>query len=195
MGVCFYLAGRGLYAPALAALDLVRVTPLPESYAWPAWWPKAWTDSYRLVMRAYNSAGEFVSIHGRSIVPGLNPKTRWPKGYAAGYLFADRRGAEFLRGNVGDTDRVIIVEGMTDTVAMALMVADAGRTDAVLGISSGSTKTLADVMWKTGIPVVSLMDPDEAGEKYAQEIRAAIPKGVDLRRARLPMPLEKAASK
>lgn len=195
MGVCFYLSGRGWYPSALAALDLVRVTPLPEAYVWPEWWPKAWATAYRLVMRAYSPAGDFVSLHGRSIVPDLTPKTRWPKGYAAGHLFADARGVALLRGEAGDTDKVVVVEGMTDTIALTMATADAGRKHAILGITSGATKALADVKWPAGIPVVVFTDADEAGERYAAEIEAAIPSTVDVRRARAAQPTQKAATR
>ncbi len=186
MAVPFFMSGRGWFPPLLASLDLVRVTPLPDTFLWPTWWPKAWTNAYRVVMRAYSPRGEFVSIHGRSVVPDLTPKSRWPKGYAAGHLFADARGVALLRGDAGDTSKAIIVEGMTDLIALTLAVFDAKRTDAILGITSGSTKALGLVKWPPGIPVVILTDQDEAGEKYATEIRAAIPRGVDVRRARVP---------
>lgn len=185
LGVAFYLARRGWYAPALAELDLVRVTPLPDSYEWPSWWPRGWTLDHRLVMRAYDHAGVVRSIHARSITPDATPKTRWPKGYdAAPLLFANANGAAMLRGEYAP-GRVVIVEGMPDTIAMAMACADDAPTWAVIGVSSGSAAALARVAWPPGVPVVLMLHDDEAGRKYADEARAAIPRTVDLKRARL----------
>lgn len=186
MGVCFYLARRGWYAPALATLDLVRVTPLPDACDWPSWWPAAWASTWRLVMRAYDAHGDVASVHARSIVPDAEPKTRWPRGVPAGYLFADKRGVALLRGEPGDTDRVVICEGMTDTVAMALAVADAGRRFATIGITAGATKTLREVRWPK-VPIVVATDHDDAGERYAREIFTALSTHPDVRRTRSPI--------
>jgi len=49
---------RNWFPPALAELDLVRVTPLPDSdFVWPRWWPRLRASRWRIVMRQYNAAG------------------------------------------------------------------------------------------------------------------------------------------
>jgi 5S rRNA maturation endonuclease (ribonuclease M5) len=193
LGVAFYLARRGWHPPTLAALDLVRVTPLPDDYKWPSWWPRKWSYDWRLVTRAYKPNGKIAGFHARAITPDTKPKTRWPFGYDAhGLLMADRRGVALLRREPVDAQRVIIVEGMTDLIAMSMAVEDAGRTDPIIGITSGATRALTSVRFPN-IPVVVLTDEDAAGEKYAREIREAIPPTVDVRRARLTVSRKAAA--
>lgn len=181
----FYLARRGWFPPALAALDIVRVTPLPDAYTWPSWWRRGWTLDHRLVMRAYDAGGNVRSIHGRSITPGATPKTRWPSGYdAAPLLFADANGVAMLRGE-SKPARIVIVEGMPDTIAMALQIADDAPNWAVLGITNGSAPALGQVAWPHGVPVVLMLHDDDTGRKYIADARAAIPRSVNLRLAKL----------
>jgi len=184
VAVCFFMSRRRLYPPAIAALDVARVTPLPDAYEWPAWWPRRWARDWRLIVRAYTAAGTFAGIHGRAITPEVKPKTRWPLGVAAaGLLFGDTRAANLLRGKVDDTDRVIVVEGLTDLLSMALIVADAGRKHAVLGVSAVSTSALTKIVWPM-LPVVIATDADTPGDDYARAVRAAIPSTIDVRRWR-----------
>lgn len=185
MGVAFFLSRRGWYAPALAALDLVRVTPLPDAYTWPSWWRREWALDHRLVMRAYDADGIVRSLHARSITPDAYPKTRWPRGYdAAPLLFANANGVAMLRRE-RTPGRVVIVEGMPDTIAMSLACADDAPTWAVLGITNGSAPALGRVAWPQNVPVVLMLHDDDAGKKYADDARSAIPRTVDLRRAKL----------
>lgn len=179
MTVPFYLAGRRWFPWQVAELNLLRVLPKPEAYAWPTWWPKSWARTWRLIAPAYDAQGMFRSIHGRAVIPS-SIKTRWPLGYPAGFLFADRRGAALLRGDFGDTDRVVIVEGLSDMVAISLEIHDARTKCAVLGITSGSIPTLGKVVWPD-VPIVVGTDHDAAGERYALEIVKLLD-GRDLRR-------------
>ncbi len=175
LAVAFFLARRRWWPPALASLDIVRVTPPPSAYDWPRWWPSPWAKSWRLITRAYRANGEVASIHARA-VDGAEPKTRWPYNCrSAGLFFADGRGAAVLRGEVASLERVIIVEGLTDTVAMTLEVEDAGRAIAVLGLASGSAAALAAVRWPHGIPVVVATHEDQAGHRYAAEVERVLP--------------------
>lgn len=97
-------------------------------------------------------------------------KTLWPTGYAAaGLFFAAGSGLELLRGR-GPT-RVVLCEGLTDTLAMALHSARAGRHDvAVLGGTSGSWGALSAVPWPPNVRVVIATDLDPQGERYAETI-------------------------
>ncbi len=184
--VAFYLSARRWFAPALAALDLIRVTPIPYLYDWPSWWPKSWASSWRLITRGYDAAGNIASVHARSIIPGQTPKTRWPKGFPAGYLFADRRGVALLRGDTGEIDKILIVEGLSDLIAMSLAVADAQRSHAILGITAGATKTLREIRWPNELPIVIATDHDDAGERYAADLRELLPSNVRTLRTRRP---------
>jgi len=175
LAVAFFLARRRWWPPAVAALDIVRAAPLPSSFDWPSWWPSRWATSWRLIARVYRADGDVASVHARA-VEDAEPKTRWPYHCrSAGLLFADARGAALLRGEPARLERVIVVEGLTDTVAMALEVKDAGRAIAVLGVAAGSSLALAAVRWPHGVPVVIATHDDQAGRRYAGEIGRFLP--------------------
>jgi hypothetical protein len=177
--VALFLSARRLFPPAIAQLDVVRVTPV--EYEWPAWWRANWARSWRLITRAFEPDGSFGSLHARA-VDESTPKTRWPFDCAAdGLLFADARGQALLRGQVGDTDRIVFVEGLTDFVAMASVVRDAGRRHAVWGITSGSAPALTKIRWPR-LPVVVATDSDVAGQRYAAEVERRAPKSIRVAR-------------
>jgi hypothetical protein len=181
LAVCFHLAGRGWFPPLVAALDVVRVTPLPSSYAWPKWWPSSWGESYRLVARAYDATGTARSIHARSIVPSEKPKVRCPTGHTFDLVLADALGLAMLRGEAAP-EKIAVVEGLADSVAMALEIADAGANVAVIGITTGSGPTMQKIAWPEGVPVVVLTHDDTAGNAMALQVRRAVPKRVEVLR-------------
>lgn len=188
-----YLAGRGFDVEgAVAAVDVVRCAPHPAEHHYPSWWPPSWAFTWNLVARAYEPDGTLASVHGRAIVASADPKTRWPRGYQArGLLFADNMGREFLRGQrLAVLDGVLIVEGLTDTLAAAVWARGrqrrTGTTLAVLGITAGGAAGLASVKtWPRKIPLYVATDWDETGHKYARAVRMAVPREVEVRRARL----------
>ena len=168
----------------VAELDLARVTPLPDSdFAWPRWWPKSRASTWRIVMRAYDAKGRLRSIQGRAIDPELRDKTRWPYDRASsGLFFANLHGLALLRGEAKPL-RVELMEGLSDTLARSLQIADQGLPVAVLGMTHGSPPALANVAWPDDVPVIVLTHADPAGEKLAGESRRFIPFSIDVRRA------------
>lgn len=54
----------------------------------------------------------------------------------------------------------------------------------VLGVTAGGPPALARVRIPTGVPVIVATDPDDAGDDYARQIRAALPATVEVRRYR-----------
>lgn len=183
-----YLSGRGLDVGTLAELDMARVLPRPERFVYPSWWPSAWASTWRLVVRAFEPTGELASIHARAIVPGVRPKDRWPLGCGAGGLFlADPRGVAFLRGELAPPPLgVVVTEGLTDTLAMALDPAWSGDGLPVVGVTSGSLRAFASVSWPRETACVVATDADAPGERYAEQIREAVPRWVKVARMRLP---------
>jgi DNA primase len=176
LAVAFFCARRAWWPPAVAELDIVRVTPLPDAFAWPRWWPKTWASSWRLITRAYRADGRVASLHARAVDESM-PKTRWPYDrLSAGLFFANAHGAALLSTPTeAAVERVLVVEGLTDTVASALEAQDRSRAIAVLGLSSGSTSALSAIRWPYGIPVIVATHDDEAGRRYAADVQRALP--------------------
>lgn len=183
-----YIASRGVNLGDLALFEpeMCRILPRADQYAFPAWWPSAWAATWRWAVRAFEPDGTPASIHGRAVAEtGDQPKTRWPwKASSTGLLFANARGVAFLRGGF-DAGAVFITEGLTDTVMAAVFFGVEGRRFAVLGVTSGAAKALVAVRWPTGIECLVATDMDEQGEKYAREVREAVPPEITVKRVRL----------
>jgi len=195
LAVMRFVGSRRWWRPLLDQLGIARV--LPRTFAWPSWWPSSWASTYRVAVLGYEPDGTPASIHARA-VQAVDPdqRQRWPRGCSAkGLLLADCRGVDVLRGAPPrDLGGIAICEGLTDTVTMALAFADAGKQWAVLGVTSTTgTDALARVQWPA-VPVVVATDPDPAGDRYAQEIRVALPSSLDVRRWRPARPEHREAA-
>lgn len=182
LDVCFFLSKKGFYPPALAELDIARVTPLPTpGVSWPSWWPASWTSSWRLVTRGYDAKGACVSLHARA-VDDSEPKTRWPYEHAAsGLFFANELGRKLLRRDDDRPDQVYLAEGLTDTVAAAMTVADLGRSIGVLGISAGTASAYRDLQLSPVLRKAIVTHNDLAGDRYAAQMKAIFPDAVRLK--------------
>lgn len=175
----------------LAELDLARVLPLAGAATFPAWWPEAWASTWRLAVLAYEADGTVAGLHARAVrqLDGDAPKNRWPKGEGiysfSGLLFADVWGRALLQGHPpGGLEGVLVTEGLTDLLAASLWCARSSRAFAVLGATSGGFGALARVRWPAGLPCYVATDGDEAGERYAAEVRAVLPRAVRVLRVR-----------
>jgi hypothetical protein len=187
-----FLQKRRYDARELARLDLARVLPGPADYSWPAWWPRTWASTWRLAVPTFDGAtGELVSLQARAVrlVAEDDPKCRWPwkteqdLDVARG-LFANSDGRALLEGRAPrDLDGVLFTEGLTDTVAAALTVAQRALPYAVLGGASGTfQREIRRVRWPLSVDAVVCVDLDAAGQRYARDIRAALPPSVRLLR-------------
>lgn len=183
-----FLVRRKLSPVTLADMDLVRIMPrgllADDDRPW-SWWPNRWHDTWRLFMRAYDVHGHLASVQARAVVDTDGPKTRWPfECSAQGLLFGNRRGILMLRReepiDQPPLARVVIVEGMTDTMAMSEDMR--GQPVAVLGVTSGSAAVLREVAWPRHVPVHIRTDLDDAGDRYADEIAASLPPSVEAQR-------------
>jgi predicted RNA-binding Zn-ribbon protein involved in translation (DUF1610 family) len=181
-----YLAARGYDVPRLAALDAARVLPPEKRHAWPGWWPGSWSRTWRLAVPLYGPGGELVALQARAVVEA-DRKTTNPRGASiSGTFFADAGGLEVLRGTWRGPS-VALVEGLTDFLAAAQLAADLepSRRPAVLGLVAGSARALGALTPWRGWRLVVLTDNDEAGDRYAAEVREALP-GARGHRVRLP---------
>lgn len=195
-----FLRGRGLLdlADAIAAADLARLMPT-GGIACPTWWPSGRLALWRLVVRAWQVGGEAVSVHARAVEdrPATRdgepmPKQLWPGSRGgprydvSGLFFADPAAQRLLRGDAFGLARVLVCEGLTDWLSAAGWCRRNGGDDvAVLGGVSGSFPALAQVRWpEQPIDVVVAIDHDAAGDRYVEQIRAALP-GRRLRRLQL----------
>lgn len=179
-----FLSGRDWWPPrALSDLDIVRVLPLPESYAFPRWWRASWARCWRLAVVGREPDGTPASLHARAVTPPPEgkPKERWPweteEGYqSVGLLFADPAGLELLRGKPrAGLDGVLITEGLTDFVTASLEVAARRLPFAVLSAVNGSFPALGKVRWPAGLDAFVFTDPDRAGDRYAEQVCDALP--------------------
>ena len=152
-----------------------------------------------LMVKAYDARGEWRSVHGRALRKDAHVKNKWPKNKsAAGLFFADDPGLAVLQGKRKRKRRpgiIMVTEGLTDTVSEAARSARRRREGrdpiswargwdhAVIGINSGSVKHLTAVAWPIeNVRYIIATDHDEAGSKYADQIRAALPAGAQVMR-------------
>ncbi|WP_309895329.1 toprim domain-containing protein [Archangium sp.] len=188
-----YLAQRGFdvgWLTTPAARGLARILPPPERFPYPAWWPYP-PEVYRLALLAFEPDGAAASIQARAIRADLpaQDKTRNPRGFSyAGALFADDCGREFLRAgrareSMAELEAVVVAEGLTDTLKLAQVASRHGRRWAVLGMVAGSANAFRSLSaWPRSVPCWVATDGDEAGDRYALQVREALPAGVMVER-------------
>lgn len=190
-----YLTTRALDPSVLARLDLVRAVRVEA--ARPRWFPRpTWSDPernaaavYRLAIPVYDSAGTLRSLRFRAVCdPGArrdgspHPKTYPAWGFGlAGLVMADPMAQNLLRGVLDGWDgRVLIAEGETDWWTLAthpdrfVRAEQDGKTYATFGIVAGSWTPAIASRFPTGARVVVWTDLDDAGDRYAETIRASL---------------------
>lgn len=174
-----FMQERHWFPGGLARLDVVRLTPHPNAYDWPDWWPRGRADTWRLVTPAYDHNGELVSLHARAIVSPSDgaPKTLWPKGYdALGLIMADAQGRKLLQRKAKPR-LVIIDEGLTDLVATSLAKSCLRGPVAILSCASGGFGALADVVfpkWTSVYVATDEGDGKKTGDRYAKAVATAL---------------------
>ena len=196
-----YVVGRGLVPALLAQLDLARV--LPDRWPTPAprWIPSSAVRarSHRLVVPVYDARGEMRSLRFRA-VSTHRAKSLPPAGFnVTGLVMADSLGRAILRGERADEDqmpfdgRVVICEGETDfwTVsARPTRIERArvqGQTFAAFGLVAGAWTPDVAARVPTAAQVLVCTDHDEAGDRYAEVVRASLsPRCSVLRRPSTP---------
>lgn len=174
-----YLAGRGIDAAMVDALELGRVLPgrgaLPRwaSYRGAAAVSSTWRElGYRLIVPMFDPDGAMRSVRAWRVRLGEGPKRLPPSGHkASGLVMADTFARAMLTGS-RTPDRVVVVEGEPDHFVRCIVTRS--PSTAILGIVSGSwTQDFADKLPR-GVRVDVRTDADDAGDRYAAEIIASV---------------------
>lgn len=159
-----FLRRRGL-SQALTEEDALGILPPALTVEGLERWHER---GYRLVAPLFDAAGRLANIQARAIGDS-QLKTLNPRGSrAAGLAFASRLGRELLRGE-WNGDTVILAEGLTDTLGLA-MVAEVP----VLAAPGVGPASRAVGTWCRGRRVILAMDQDEAGERVVGDIARAV---------------------
>ncbi len=130
-----------------------------------ATWPGR---GFRIVAPLFNEAGELVSLQVRRIIED-KPKTLFPPGrLAEGLVFANDAGRGLLRNAWSGARVVVLGEGLTDSLALAIVTSL--PVLAVPGVGSASRVFGA---WTRGCTVALALDCDAAGEAAVKPAAAA----------------------
>lgn len=200
------VVGRGLLPRLLAQLDVARA--LPEGWAGrrPRWLPRTATTIHRLVLPVHDARGALRSLRFRAVAP-QRIKSLPPTGFRlSGLVMADPLALALLRGQRADEEglpwdgRVVVCEGETDFWTLAARptrfdrVQVERRTFAVFGIVSGSWTPDIAARIPDGARVLIATDLDEAGDRYAETVRASLAARCTVLRRPLPPPSPPARS-
>jgi hypothetical protein len=187
-----WLRSRGLPPESVDELNLAGALPLERSPepAWARYRGRSWAEGgWRLVVPAYDAHGALRSVRARLVTGEAGmPKELPPAGVAAaGLLLCCPRARELLKSGAG-ADEVWVVEGVPDWLSLALLLerrrARGGAPAAVFGGWAGSWGALC--LLPAGVRVMVATDGNPAGDRYAEAIRAALPRGVTCSRRRRP---------
>jgi len=187
--VAAFLRSRHLAPDAVDEFHLARA--LPRNAVLPSWAAckgRSWTEtSHRLVVPMAGDFSECASVHVRAIAPQTDfPKGLSPRGFGiAGLAMADPLARLMLTGRpLGDgsdcADLVreaglVITEGVPDFLGWATHWSDAHESaPAILGIISGSFSAALAARVPDGCRVAIRRHADKAGEKYTEQIIAAL---------------------
>lgn len=163
------LRGRGIDFSALAEEGLARVIRdaqlLPR---WAAYGARSWVETgHTLILPSFDATGALRSVRAWRVIEGDTPKRLPPKGCKAAELVnANRLGVMMLK-RLFCPLRLWIVEGEPDLLTSATTFA---RSDAVIGIGSGSWSEAFARRVPRGTEVVIATHPDEAGDRYAEHV-------------------------
>lgn len=170
---CRMLESRGFDVDRIAALNLARVVPgsgnLPR---WARFGQRDWrATGHRLIIRAFDAAGELRSVRAWRVREGDSPKRLPPAGCrSAGLVLADRAGWRLMRGECAPFV-LFVVEGEPDWLAASL-AAPGGF--GVWGVGSGSWTDEHATVAQGVRRVVVGTHPDDAGDRYAKLVTDSV---------------------
>lgn len=188
--VAAYLRGRGLDPMVVDMEVLARVLPrtaqLPKWAHGPAGWWHA--SGYRLLLPAFDAAGDLVTVRARRIRPGAasEPKVLSPAGYAhRDAVYADLVARRHFAGRcLGACEpcagacrprRWIVVEGDPDYLTWGTRRSEADEAPpAVLGLFSGAWCASIAARIPDGAQVALRLHDDEAGRRYRAAVVASL---------------------
>jgi hypothetical protein len=166
---CRHFVTRRIDPDAVAELDVARVIPRGlELPRFATYGGRSWRETgHTLLLRAWAANGALVSVRAWRVTEGTTPKRLPPARHKAAELVqANRLAWQMLAGNACPL-RLWIVEGEPDFTTTATTFA---RSDAVIGIGSGSwTEDFARRVPR-GTEVIVSTHADEAGDRYAEHV-------------------------
>lgn len=131
-----------------------------------SWWPGS---GYRVVAPLYNLHGELVNVQSRCILDGASEKVLVPTGSRCkGTVFANQFGRDLLEHG-GGTPEVIVLEGLTDFLAVGI-----ASCAAVLSVPGTSAAESSVGDWADGRDVFIGVDLDDAGNECVDGLAAAL---------------------
>lgn len=155
-----YLASRNLTHGW--DLDAFGLTPSGIGLATLDAWAKR---GYLVIAPLYDGAGELVNIQARCVRPA-HPKTLVPSGSRVSEtVFANRAGLALLRGECANVNRVILGEGLTDSIALSFLTDVPALTSPGCGSAAKSIGP-----WVKGRDLLLALDNDAAGERSIRPI-------------------------
>jgi hypothetical protein len=187
--VAAFLRSRHLDPDAVDLFRLARALPHDATLpSWAACRGRSWTETFhRLVLPMAGDSSECASVHVRAIAPFSDfPKGLSPRGFGiAGLAMADPLARLMLTGrpladgsDSADLVRqsgLIITEGVPDFLGWGTRWSDTHQSaPATLGIVSGSFSAALAARIPDGCRVAVRRHADKAGEKYTEQIIAAL---------------------
>lgn len=137
-----------------------------------------WADSdHRMIFRLFDRAGTHQSLVARSPFCSAGPKSLVPSGRdATGLCMLNRLAWECVREPIKaqSVEQFMIVEGEMDFLAACQFRPKAH----IVGIRPSSWGRDWGSLYPDGSTLNIFTDPDQAGQRYAQEIMATVSKGV-----------------
>lgn len=168
-----FLESRGYDAELLGEQGIAKLLPL--EYDWPKGFHWGGKGIWRLAVLAFDTKGVPRSIHARAVCES-DRKTRWPYSYSAtDLLFAEPLAHRMLMGEHVELETLIVCEGLTDFLSASQAAIRAGSDIAVIGAASGSFGSLSEVAVPRRTQVLVATDDDRHGQRYARNVRAALP--------------------
>ena len=167
-----YLRSRGISPQKAGRAQLLRVVPADASLPrWARYRGESWTRTgHRLLARLWSSSGELVSLRAWRFGEGDSPKRLPPAGHrCSGHVLANKPALAMLLGK-WRPERIVVVEGEPDHVALALK----WQSDAVLGIGSGWWTDDVAARVPDGCRVLAWTDQDDAGRRYTLTIAKSL---------------------
>jgi hypothetical protein len=175
------VVARRVDPEAVDRLRLARaVAPGAELPRWARYRGESWGETgHRLVVRAWDAAGQCRSVRAWRVSDSDTPKRLPPAGCrAAGLVLANRQAVAMLLGR-SQPRRLLVVEGEPDWLVASVVWSDC----AVVGIGSGAWgEAFADRV-PDGCEVLLMTHPDPAGERYAEAVAKTLGERVRLWRA------------
>lgn len=162
--------GRGLSALRIDGAEVARVVKASaELPRWARYQGSSWTATgHRLLVPMVDPEGDIRSVRGCRIIDGDSPKRLPPGGHkASALIMACPIAVAMLRGTFKPA-RVVVSEGEPDFMLWASKTGIAAT--ARIGIVSGSWTMAFANKFEPGVEVIVRTDPDDAGDRYANEI-------------------------